>query len=101
MSRLIFRLLSAVTVAAVLGAGLFTSPAMAAFGLEQFDVTFTNANGSPDTQAGSHPFAMTTTVVFSHRGPHEPDGEVRDLAVEQIAGLVAATNSVPRCPVAD
>ena len=38
------------------------APAMADYGFSNFDVTFTNADGTPATQAGSHPFATTTEL---------------------------------------
>src|SRR5579862_6028320 len=79
--------------------------AHAAFGFKEFDVTFTNADGSPATQAGSHPFAMTTSFDLNTKlnaGSEEvPDDELKDLTVEQVAGLVGAPAATPRCSTAD
>jgi hypothetical protein len=79
--------------------------AHAAFGLSEFNVTFTNADGSPATQAGSHPFAMTTSLaVNSHLDSHSDiatDGELKDLTIEQVAGLVGDTSATPRCSTVD
>lgn len=48
--------LGASVVLGVVGMFLVAAPlAQASFGLNDFDVTFTNADGSPATQAGSHP----------------------------------------------
>jgi hypothetical protein len=94
------RLLSALALSATL-ALLAAVPASAAFGLEQFDVAFTNKDGSPTTQAGSHPFQMRTSVFFNLLGSGEPDGEIKDGAFEQIVGLVANPSVVPRCETAD
>jgi hypothetical protein len=94
------RLLSALALTAAL-ALLAAAPAGAAFGLEQFDVSFMNEDGSPATQAGSHPFQMRTSVFFNRLGPEEPDGEIKDGAFEQIVGLVANPSVVPRCGTAD
>ncbi len=80
--------------------GLAPAPARASFGLKAFDVKFTNADGSPDTQAGSHPFAMTTTVELNNHRPEsqfEVDGELKDLIIEQIVGLVGTPSATPRC----
>ena len=50
----------------------FTSPAWAAetFGVEGFASSIVSAEGvggrGPDLQAGSHPYAMTTAIVFNH-----------------------------------
>jgi hypothetical protein len=76
--------------------------AQAAFGLHDVDVRFTNADGSPVTQAGSHPFAMTTSFSVNTRvdpksGLVVPDGELKDLRIDQIPGLVGNPTAVPRC----
>ncbi len=76
---------------------VLAAPAGASFGLEHFDVTFTNQDGSPATQAGSHPFQMTTTVDLNKLSPNVPDGELKDLFAEQIEGLIADPAAVPRC----
>jgi hypothetical protein len=81
-------------------------PAQADFGLREFDVTFTNADGSPATQAGSHPFAMTTSVGLNgsrlnSKSEVVPDGELKNLTVEQIAGLVGDPSATPRCSTKD
>jgi hypothetical protein len=80
---------------------VFAVPAGASFGLERFDVTFTNQDGSPATQAGSHPFQMTTTLVVNKLPSGEPDGELKGLVAEQIEGLIANPAAVPRCSNSD
>lgn len=65
------------TLAACIGLSLFLAclnapAAQASFGLEKFDVTYTNADGTPATQAGSHPFQMTTSVYFNRLDPQTP-----------------------------
>ena len=84
----------------VLACGALAVPAGASFGLEKFDVTYTNADGSPATQAGSHPFQMTTPVYFNLKSG-TPDGEFKDGTFEQIAGLIADPTAMPRCATAD
>ena len=37
----------------------------AGFGIKSFEVAFLNKDGTPDTQAGSHPYAMDTNIVFN------------------------------------
>ena len=77
------------------------TPAMAEFGFKELNVTFKNADGTPDTQAGSHPYAMTTTFDFNTTT--EPlrgeivDGSVKDLAGFQVPGLVGKPNATPTC----
>ncbi len=98
------------TVAAVLfTAGAVTSarvsPARAGgtFGVERFENTISmNREGAPATQAGSHPYAMTTTIMFNHHeeeGQPFPDGgNLKNVEVNLPAGLIvnpAATEA--RC----
>jgi hypothetical protein len=80
--------------------GLAPAVALAAFGFEEVDVTFRDSDGSPATQAGSHPFALTTTLrmnTVEESGLESPDGDLRDLRVDYPAGLVADQTAVPRC----
>jgi hypothetical protein len=94
-----------VAACAALGLGTFgTASASAAFGLENFDVQFTNEDGTPATQAGSHPFAMTTTLGLNYSGGFfewKLDAEMKDLLLEQIAGLVGDSTAMPQCSTAD
>jgi hypothetical protein len=91
--------LAAACLALVLGAGgaEAASPAQGDFGVFGFDVTFTNQDGTMATQAGSHPFAMTTSLGFNFDEEESPEGRLKDLIVGQIPGLVADT-TYPRCP---
>jgi len=41
------------------------TPAMAEFGVERVTISARNQNGTPDVQAGSHPYALTTTFVLN------------------------------------
>jgi hypothetical protein len=79
--------------------------AQAAFGFEEVDVTFTNANGSPMTQAGAHPFAMKTTIglntVIHPTLGQIPDEAIKDLTIGQIPGFVGNPTAVPRCSTLD
>ncbi|HET9162519.1 MAG TPA: hypothetical protein VFN89_03605, partial [Solirubrobacterales bacterium] len=100
-------LLAALTLSiALLGAALAAAPAMAAFGLESFDVSFANRDGSPATQAGSHPYEMTTSFELNHSGAPAAfdvvlDGEIKDLAISQAAGFIGDPGATPKCPTAD
>ena len=38
-------------------------PAMAQFGLFRFAISARNQDGTPDTQAGSHPYNLTSAFV--------------------------------------
>ncbi len=82
--------------------GLAARADASSFGLKGLDTKFTSADGSPEMQAGSHPFAITTTFAITTEQessvPFEtPTEAVRDLSISQIAGLVGDPTAVPRC----
>jgi hypothetical protein len=97
--------LAATLAAASLAALLLASPAGAAFGVNTFDVTYTKADASPATQAGSHPFEMTTTIEFNTKTDPKlgvvADGSPKDLVVDLPPGLVGDRDAVPPCSNAD
>lgn len=72
------------------------SGAQAAFGVYDFDVTFTNVDGTPAVAAGSHPFAFTTSLGLNYSGS-EADGHLRDLLLDLPPGLVGDTTAYPQC----
>ncbi len=99
------RLLCLLPVVMVVVALVGASPAQAEFGLENFDVTFTDASGASISQAGSHPFAMTTsfevkTTIDETLG-EIPAEAIKDLDIEQIEGLAGNPTAVPRCTTLD
>jgi hypothetical protein len=85
--------------------GAVPGSASAAFGLLDHKMEITNADETPDTQAGSHPFAVTTTVSINYNEPEPsqflPDETLRDLFVEQIPGLIGDATITPRCSTVD
>jgi hypothetical protein len=89
------RLLLAIALAAAL---LAPAAARAAepFGLESFDVTFADEAGEPETQAGAHPFAMTTKLRVNTEGAL-PVEAVKDLEIAAIEGLAGTPDPVPVC----
>jgi hypothetical protein len=91
--------------AAALVVALATPTAQADFGFKDFDLTFTNKDGSTVTQAGSHPFAVTNTLHFNTvsdaAGFEYPDEMVKDLTVALPEGMVGDPGAVPRCASAD
>jgi hypothetical protein len=83
------------------------SSAWADFGLlpgaAGFDGSVTNQDGSTATQAGSHPFAITTTINFNatvnRQGQPAPDGSPRDIQVDVPPGLVGNPTAISTCTV--
>ena len=96
-------LLGAISTCIVLLATLGVSSASADYGLSKFDMAFSNENGTPATQAGSHPFALESSFeVNSQEQGFEfiPDGEIKDLIVQNVEGLAGDATAVPRCSTA-
>lgn len=99
------RLASSAVITALLALAIAPT-ARAEFGLKDLDVTFNNEDGSVITQAGVHPFSMTTTLAFNtvpdaQLGFEVPDGELKDLHIPQMEGLVGNPDAVPPCSNAD
>ena len=98
----VMRRLLGVLVGACLLLGAFAPNAFAgAFGITGFDGNVTrNAAGEPDTQAGSHPFEVSTKIDFATEGGM-PTQNVKDIDVELPAGLIGDPSATPRCTMAE
>ncbi len=69
-----------------------------AFGFPTWDVWSTNADGTLDLQAGSHPYETTFVIGFNEEATGGmADGDVRNLEVDLPPGLFGDPNAVPRC----
>jgi hypothetical protein len=72
--------------------------AEAGFGISGWDVWFSNADGSVDTQAGSHPYEATFAVGFNEDANGAlAGGEARNVEAELPPGFFGEPNVVPRC----
>jgi hypothetical protein len=74
----------------------------AAPGLADWDAWFSNADGTIDTQAGSHPYEATFTYdlalsLTKHTGTLPRGDEQRNIEVELPPGVVGDTNAVAQC----
>jgi hypothetical protein len=91
------------------------------FGVERFEVLPLNADGSLDTQAGSHPFQLTTTITFNQTAAEvkreeyrlaeeegilepgdripEPLAATKDQTFSLAPGLSGNPAAVPQCPL--
>jgi hypothetical protein len=71
------------------------------FGVEDFQASAENAGGSLDTQAGSHPFQLTSVVTLNTRAPEpggpETVGQPKDIVPELPAGLLADPIGLAQC----
>jgi hypothetical protein len=96
----------AIFLASVAASAVFVSSAMAGFGFSELDTTFTGPDGSPAMQAGSHPYAFSTTFGLNTvpepiRGEIPDGGVAKDVIVSAPPGLVGDPTAVPRCSTAD
>ncbi len=77
------------------------------FGIKEFEVNFINENGTPDTQAGSHPFEFVNSFKLNSHfermesnadSPYirEPDGVLRNLKIDLPPGFVGDPNASAR-----
>ena len=75
------------------------------FGVQGFDGAISNQDGTADTQAGSHPYALTTSLDFGAKvdplGAPSPDGNVKDIAVNLPPGLIGDPTAVAQCAQKD
>ena len=87
-----------------------TATASTGFGVESFESSIVNQEGEPVTQAGSHPYEMTTTIVFNHYFDGEyqahhlgstgelPEGSPKDIEVNLPPGVIVnPTATGARC----
>jgi hypothetical protein len=64
-------------------------------------VSITNQDGTPDTQAGSHPFAYTTTLAVNTEeregGIVPAGGDIKDIEASLPPGFVGDPAATPQC----
>ena len=99
-----FRLKASGAAGASFSTGLLAT-AGPGFGINSFEVDFSNRDGTPDTQAGSHPYEMDNEIGFNtdfnSEDLFQPDGNFKDLIVNLPPGLVGNPNATVRCPLAE
>ena len=78
------------------------------FAVDSFTTSVVDANGNDDTQAGSHPFAATTSFTFTTKtGVGSVEGEIVPVedpkTIDTILppGFVGDPQAVPKCSSAD
>jgi hypothetical protein len=71
------------------------------FGVESYRLALEEEDGGPLTEAGAHPYQLTTTVALKQSASlEEPPAIVKDIASSWPAGLVGDPSLFPRCPEA-
>jgi hypothetical protein len=76
-------------------------------GAAGFDTAATNHDGSPATEAGTHPYALTISTNFSE-GPESPGqpgvpfpaADLRDMRFELPQGLIGNPSAISQCTLA-
>jgi hypothetical protein len=80
------------------------------FDIEKIQLTPENDDGSPDTQAGDHPFQLTSLLDLNQKLEENPITHVtqraapellRDLQFNIPAGLIGNPNAIPQCTDVD
>jgi hypothetical protein len=69
----------------------------AKFGFSDTDAWFTNADGTVDRQAGSHPYEFTFNFALNTKANKLPIGEARKIEVNLPPGLIGNTKTAAEC----
>jgi len=76
------------------------------FGIASFSAPVIFPDGTPDTQAGGHPYSFTTNISYNTTGsehknflgdPSELSGEAKDIQVDPPLGLIGNPQATPMC----
>ena len=86
----------------------FGSPGHEGFGLQSFEASVVNRDGSPDVQAGSHPYEFTMGFAMNEPEFEAKSGKflsvgggVKDVELELPPGFVGNPNAIPKCSYAE
>ena len=73
----------------------------AQFGVSSYELTPLNEDGTPATQAGAHPFQLTTTLVMNQTPERYPAELLKDVRFNLPQGLVGNPNAAAQCTMTD
>jgi hypothetical protein len=76
---------------------LTVSSAPMGFGVSSYETRPEEEGGGPATQAGSHPFQLTTTLTFNETLDGRPPAMPKDLRFKLPPGLIGNPEPFPRC----
>ncbi len=71
------------------------------FGVQGYELLPLGAEGTPATQAGSHPFQLTTTLILNQTPGRQPIALPKDLRFNLPPGLVGNPTAATQCSMAD
>jgi hypothetical protein len=70
----------------------------APYGADFYELAPESEGGAPDTQAGSHPFQLTTTLLLNQASdPKHPPAQAKDLRFNLPPGLIGNPTPFPQC----
>jgi hypothetical protein len=81
------------SVSRPLAVGVGSTP----FGSEEYELLPEDEGGAPDTQAGSHPFQLTTDLALNQAGNGYPVALSKDLDFKVPPGLIGNPTVLPQC----
>src|ERR1700735_4077905 len=87
-------------VPAVLSDPIKFGPEESGFGLQSLDSWFSDADGTLDHQAGSHPYSLTV-AFYLNSTLKGSIGEMRDVVVNLPPGVIGNPQVMPRCTRAE
>jgi hypothetical protein len=70
------------------------------FGVQSLETVALNEDGTPATQAGSHPYQYTTTFQMNEESYGQLPGLIKDIRVQLPPGLIGNTTAIPQCTAA-
>lgn len=69
------------------------------FGIEEDKLSIEEEGGAPPTQAGSHPFQVTSTITLNRQADGESAALAKDINVRLPAGMIGDPLVLPECPL--
>jgi hypothetical protein len=73
----------------------------AGYGVAGYEMAPFAEDGAPATQAGAHPFELTSTLALNQTAGRQPVALPKDLLFHLPPGLVGNPNAVTQCTIAD
>ena len=71
------------------------------FGVHDYELHPFNEDGTPATQAGSHPFELTTSLVSNELSERQPVALPKDLRFNLPPGMIGNPTAVAQCSEAN
>jgi hypothetical protein len=90
-------LAGALAVFTITGAGVSPALAGTGFGIKSFEASFLNGDGTPDTQAGSHPHELNVNFDFNANASGKlPEGNIKDTIINLPPGVFGDPNATAK-----